>query len=521
MSGKVQHEGHHPRLAGAGARTEIIRCMAGSTYGESMASTIAARWGRYLLAGALLLAVLVASGIAAQLFATSGTLHGSAIEDGDQALYAHGARLRPLVEEAGNAQTLNIYGPGGRIIGQAGRDGSGGQEARHLLADHLSSTQAVRDGGGNVVAQFEYGPYGKTRAAGMAATKVRYRYTGHPWDESQGLYQTPARGYDPTQGRFLSVDPQRQGASPYAYAGNNPVGFVDPTGGVKYPFYVYTGYETREMARQKRSFTVDALSLAFGRKSGGNQQSISAGMFNSIEDNQGVATSSLAENSPHNYTRRDYIDYRKMYLFIGDKGVDKMERLAEGLDVLEGRKKGFASEVTIINFSGNEGTGEGIRTLFQDAGRNPLLVHAGVEMGRSRGGVRKVTKFTSGSVEYGRSEFVKYVHGLEQAHRNPQLLTVPEVTTLGEPNDIPVHDIEMMDQGDIRGDLSQGFYNEGEFVQFPAVPAVQGDGVSGSLPLSPPTPRYDDIGSEGLRVSISRDHWFAHLQSEWTRAHPE
>ena len=60
-----------------------------------------ARWGRYLLAGALLLAVLVASGISAQLFATSDTPHGSSLEDADPTLYAHGDRLRPLVEETG------------------------------------------------------------------------------------------------------------------------------------------------------------------------------------------------------------------------------------------------------------------------------------------------------------------------------------------------------------------------------------------------------------------------------------
>ena len=478
---------------------------------------------KYLLAGALLLVVLVASGIAAQLFATTDTLHGSSLEDADRTLNFHGHRLRPLVEEAGNAQTLNIYGPGGRIIGQAGRDGSGGQEARHLLADHLSSTQAVRDGGGNVVAQFEYGPYGKSRAAGTAATKVRYRYTGHPWDAVQGLYQTPARGYDPTQGRFLSVDPQRQGASPYVYAGNNPVGYVDPTGGVKYPFYVFTGFEAREWTSgtRKLSSTADAVASVFGRLTTGHHRAISAGMFNSRVDSQGVAIPSLAESRSFNYTRRDNIDYGKMYLFIGDKGVDKMDRLAQGINALEGEKKGFAFEVTIMNFSGNEGTGEGIRTLFQNAGRKPLLVHAGLETCTYCNGGERVAKFTTHLGEHSPSEFVAHVHDLEQAHRNPQLLTVPEVTTLGEPNDIPVHDIEMMDQGDIRGDLSQGFYHEGEFVQFPAVPAVQGDGVSGSLPLSPPTPRYDDIGSEGLRVSISRDHWFAHLLSEWTRAHPE
>jgi hypothetical protein len=38
-----------------------------------------------------------------------------------------------------------------------------------------------------------------------------------------------ARYYDPASGRFLGRDPV-PGGNPYAYAGNNPVNFTDPTG---------------------------------------------------------------------------------------------------------------------------------------------------------------------------------------------------------------------------------------------------------------------------------------------------
>ncbi len=174
--------------------------------------------------------MLVASGISAQLFATSDTPHGSSREDAVPTLYAHGDRLRPLVEETGGAQTLNIYGPGGQIIAQVARDDQGSQAVRYLLADHLGSTRAALDADGNVVARYEYAPHGETALAAGAAAEARYRYTGHPYDEEQGLYETPARGYDPTLGRFLSVDPQRQDASPYVYAGNNPVLYKDPNG---------------------------------------------------------------------------------------------------------------------------------------------------------------------------------------------------------------------------------------------------------------------------------------------------
>ena len=150
----------------------------------------------------------------------------------------YGNHLRPLVEERDGVQTLNIYGPGNRIVAQVVRDGDGGEEVRHLVADHLGSTRLALDQAGNPVGRFDYNPYGETTASGNAAAELRYRYTGHPGDSPLGNYHTPQRVYDPTLGRFLSVDPMRSEVSPYVYAGDNPVNLVDPTGGVKLgPFY--------------------------------------------------------------------------------------------------------------------------------------------------------------------------------------------------------------------------------------------------------------------------------------------
>lgn len=49
----------------------------------------------------------------------------------------------------------------------------------------------------------------------------------------EGNYAMRARNYDPGTGRFSSMDPAGArpiGSSPYAYAGNNPMVFTDPTG---------------------------------------------------------------------------------------------------------------------------------------------------------------------------------------------------------------------------------------------------------------------------------------------------
>jgi RHS repeat-associated protein len=66
--------------------------------------------------------------------------------------------------------------------------------------------------------------------------EVRYTYTGQETEDAiasggtGGLMNYGARMYDPQMGRFLSVDPAGQYQSPYTYAGNNPVGMVDPDG---------------------------------------------------------------------------------------------------------------------------------------------------------------------------------------------------------------------------------------------------------------------------------------------------
>ena len=230
------------------------------------------------------------------------------------------------------------------------------------------------------------------------------------------MYLTPGRIYDASLGRFLSLDPQREDASPYVYAGNNPIDFLDPSGSGKYPFYVFAGFETRQPGTKKMSFNADAVASIFGRNSS-SQNAISGEMFNAIYDSQGVAVSSPAESHPHKYVNNKWVDYEKMYLLIGDDvDAEQMGRLAQGINALEGERPEFARKVTILNFSGKEETGEHVRKLFEPTGRKPLLVHAGLETTTYGSGGRRAVSFTSGSVEYRPPEFVEYIHGLEEAH---------------------------------------------------------------------------------------------------------
>ena len=73
----------------------------------------------------------------------------------------------------------------------------------YYLTDHLGSTIALTDDGGNVVEGIGYDSFGNSTGSQL----TRYTYTGREFDSDTGLYYYRARFYDPQVGRFISEDP--------------------------------------------------------------------------------------------------------------------------------------------------------------------------------------------------------------------------------------------------------------------------------------------------------------------------
>ena len=70
----------------------------------------------------------------------------------------------------------------------------------------------------------------------------RIHYTGQQFDGVTGQYYLRARYYNPIVGRFLQEDVyQGDGLNLYAYCGNNPVRYYDPSGYSKTPEVYNTG----------------------------------------------------------------------------------------------------------------------------------------------------------------------------------------------------------------------------------------------------------------------------------------
>ncbi len=100
----------------------------------------------------------------------------------------------------------------------------------YYLTDRLGSVVAVISGDGQTVSdRYGYDPYGTTTyKTGSVANP--FGYAGGFTDPT-GLIKFGARYYDPTTARWTQVDPQANGtASAYAYAADDPINAVDPSG---------------------------------------------------------------------------------------------------------------------------------------------------------------------------------------------------------------------------------------------------------------------------------------------------
>ena len=101
----------------------------------------------------------------------------------------------------------------------------------YYQADGLGTITSLSSGAGALAQTYTFDSFGNQTASSGSLTNP-FQYTARESDPETGLYYYRARYYDPTSGRFLSEDPKKfsGGLNFYTYAGNDSVGFRDPTG---------------------------------------------------------------------------------------------------------------------------------------------------------------------------------------------------------------------------------------------------------------------------------------------------
>jgi RHS repeat-associated protein len=140
-------------------------------------------------------------------------------------LYLPGQEIRRGTD--GTLTATRYYGFAGRTVGMRTPQG-----LTWLYTDHQGTQHTTVDARTQQVTNRRQLPYG-----GMRTTSVWLNQKGFVGGDNDptGLTAIGARHYDPALGRFVSVDPVMDMASPqqhhgYSYANNSPVSLSDPTG---------------------------------------------------------------------------------------------------------------------------------------------------------------------------------------------------------------------------------------------------------------------------------------------------
>ena len=174
----------------------------------------------------------------------------SATINGNTSTYTYDGLGQRVMKVSGGQTTVYAYDAFGNLAAEYSTQSvvsPCGTNACYLTVDHLGSTRMLTDSNGNTAKLYDYLPFGEELLAGQDGRSSLYssspdglgpKFTGQTWDGESSLYWFNVRHMSGAQGRFQGVDPGNAGASladpqtwnMYAYVGNNPLSYTDPSG---------------------------------------------------------------------------------------------------------------------------------------------------------------------------------------------------------------------------------------------------------------------------------------------------
>ena len=151
------------------------------------------------------------------------------------AVYEDGTERTRYLWGLDASQTLEGAGGAGGLLKAVERTGEHAG-AKYFRYDAEGNVRQIVDSSDNVVAYYEYDPFGKLISkGGTYADANRYRHATKPYDEDTGLYYYTYRHYNPESGRWINRDPiaEEGGLNLYAFCVNNGINLWDLWGNSK------------------------------------------------------------------------------------------------------------------------------------------------------------------------------------------------------------------------------------------------------------------------------------------------
>ncbi|WRZ87759.1 polymorphic toxin-type HINT domain-containing protein [Streptomyces sp. NBC_01007] len=150
--------------------------------------------------------------------------------DTDTTLYLGGTEIT-LAKGSTTPKATRYYALGGN--NQAIRTND--NKLSFLIGDQNGTAQFAVNAADLTMQQRRSTPFGDPRGTAPTSWPGTKGYVGGTQDDSLGLVHLGARDYDPSTGRFLSVDPVLDPQKPhqlnaYSYSNGSPVTYSDPTG---------------------------------------------------------------------------------------------------------------------------------------------------------------------------------------------------------------------------------------------------------------------------------------------------
>ncbi len=167
--------------------------------------------------------------------------------------YTYNALSQRIAKTVGSAVTHFVYDEAGHLLGEYTGSGAlvqeavwmddtpvatlrpragGGVDVFYVHTDQLNAPRRVSRPNDNLVIwRWDATPFGESSPI-ESPLRYHLRFPGQYYDEETGLNHNYYRNYDPATGRYIESDPigLDGGINTYAYALNNPVSNVDPTG---------------------------------------------------------------------------------------------------------------------------------------------------------------------------------------------------------------------------------------------------------------------------------------------------